>query len=146
MITVHLVDDHVSILRTLQYFIEKSADIQVIATSSNGLEAVAQASSCRPDIIVMDISMPKMDGLEATRQVLIHCPTTCVLMLSTYDDPDYVRHALAVGANGYVLKDTIGNDLLDGIRTLSSGKRYFSQKIAALGEKFLLERNDSSPV
>ena len=146
MITVLLVDDHAAIRQTLQYLIEKSDDMQVVATAANGIEAVAHVSLLCPDIIVMDISMPQMDGIEATRQVLVHCPTTCVLMLSTYDKPEYIRHALAVGANGYVLKDTIGNDLLDGIRTLSSGKRYFSQKIAAIGEKFLLERNDSLPV
>ena len=142
MISVLLVDDHASIRQTLQYFIEKSSDIEVMATASNGVEAVAQASSGCPDIIVMDISMPEMDGIEATRQILVLCPTTRVLMLSTYDKPDYIRSALEVGAKGYVLKDNAGNDLVAGIRTLSGGKHYFSQKIAEIAEKYLPEKND----
>jgi DNA-binding NarL/FixJ family response regulator len=141
MITVLLVDDHAPILQTLQYFIEKSDDIQVEATASNGIEAVAEVRSGCPDIIVMDISMPEMDGIEATRQVLVHCPTTRVLILSTSDAPDYIRRALEVGAKGYVLKDNVGNDLLAGIRTLSAGKHYFSQKIAEIAEKLVPKRN-----
>ena len=84
--------------------------------------------------------MPQMDGIEATRQILVLCLLTRVLMLSTYDTPDYIRRALEVGANGYVLKDTVGNDLLAGIRTLSANKHYFSQEITEMGEKVLLER------
>lgn len=137
MITVHLVDDHAVIRQSLQYLIEKSDDIQVVATASNGIEAVAQVSSGCPNVIVMDISMPEMDGIEATRQILLHCPTTRVLMLSTYDTPDYVRRALEGGAHGYVIKDTISNDLLVGIRTLSLGKHYFSQKVAEIAEAYL---------
>ena len=140
MITILLVDDHVAIRQTLQYFIEKSDDMQVVATASNGLEAVAHVSLLCPDIIVMDISMPGMDGIEATRQVLVQCPTTRVLMLSTYDRPDYIRQALEVGAKGYILKENVGNDLVDGILTLSGDKHYFSQKISEIAEKFLLER------
>ena len=140
MITVLLVDDHAPIRQTLQYFIEKSDDIQVVATASNGMEAVAQARSGCPDIIVMDISMPQMDGIEATRQILVHCPLTRVLMVSTYDKPDYIKRSLEVGADGYVLKDRVGNDLVSGIRALSAGKHYFSQKIAEMAEKYLLER------
>ena len=140
MITVHLVDDHAAIRQILQNIIEKTDDIQVVATASNGIEALAHVSSGCPDIIVMDISMPQMDGIEATRQILVLCGLTRILMLSTYDTPDYIRRALEVGANGYVLKDTLGNDLLDGIRTLSEDKNYFSLKIAKIAEKFLLER------
>jgi len=140
MITVLLIDDHAAIRKTLQYLIERSDDIQVVATASNGIEAVAHVSSGCPDIIIMDISMPQMDGIEATRQILLLCRLTRVLMLSTYDTPDHIRRALEVGANGYVLKDTLGDDLLDGIRTLSANKHYFSQKITEMGEKFLLER------
>lgn len=140
MITVLLVDDHAVIRNTLQDLIAKSDDMQVVATASNGLEAVAQVASVCPDVIVTDISMPEMDGIEATRRIIVHCSLTGVLMLSTYDNAEYVRRALDAGAIGYVLKDTLHIDLLDGIRALSIGKNYFSQKIIGIAEKILLER------
>lgn len=140
MVTVLLVDDHDVIRKAIQAIIETSDDLKIVATASNGMEAIAQVRSVCPDIIVMDISMPLMDGIEATRQVLVQCPLTRVLMLSAYDTPDHIRHSLDVGANGYVLKDTIANDLLDGIRTLSAGKHYFSQKIDEIAQKYLTER------
>lgn len=144
MIFVLLVDDHAIILKNLQYLIEKSEDIQDVATASSGMEAVAQANSRCPDIVVMDISMPLMDGIEATRQILLQCPLTRVLMLSTYDSPDYVRRALEVGAKGYVLKDSMANELPDAIRTLFMGNYYFSQKISKAAEKYLPGKGDDS--
>jgi DNA-binding NarL/FixJ family response regulator len=137
MITVLLVDDHEIIQNAIQALIENSADLQVVAIASNGIEAVAQARSGCPDIIVMDISMPLMDGIEATAQILVNCPMTRVLILSTSDTPDRIRRALEVGANGYVLKDTMGDELIDGIHSLFAGKHYFSQKIAEMAEKYL---------
>ena len=84
--------------------------------------------------------MPQMDGIEATRQILEHCSHTRVLMLSTYDKPDYIRRSVDVGANGYVLKDTMADELVEGIRTLFGGMHYFSQKIAETAEKYLSGR------
>ncbi|HET6597256.1 MAG TPA: response regulator transcription factor [Anaerolineales bacterium] len=144
MITVHLVDDHTVIRQILQYIIEKTDDIQVVATASNGIEALAQVRSGCPDVIVMDISMPQMGGIEATKQILVLCQLTRILMISAYENSDYIRNALDVGASGYVLKDTIGNDLLIGIRTLSVGKQYFSQKIAAIAEAYLPGESNAS--
>jgi DNA-binding NarL/FixJ family response regulator len=137
MITIIIVDDHELIRKAIQTIIETSDDLQIVATASNGLEAVAQARAAYPNIIVMDISMPLMDGIEATKQILVHCPLTRVLMLSTYDTSDRIRRALEVGANGYVLKDTMGDELVDGIHALFRGKHYFSQKIAEVAEKYL---------
>ena len=140
MITVLLVDDHAAIRQSLQYLIEKTDDMQVVATASNGIEAVAQVTLLCPNIVVMDNSIPLLDGIKATRQILVLCPTSCVLMLSTYDTSDHIKRALDVGANGYVLKDTMGTDLLAGIHTLSGEKHYFSQKISGIAEKVLLKR------
>lgn len=144
MITVLLVDDHAYVRKGLRYLLEATNDIQVLATASNGVEAVAQASLHCPDVAVIDISMPLMDGIEATRQIRVRCPLTRVVMLSIFDHPEYVQRALEVGALGFVLKDTIGDDLLAAIHTLSMGRRYFSQKIAEIAEKYMNQRGNDS--
>lgn len=137
MITVLLVDDHASFRKSLTYMLEATNDIRVVATASNGVEAVAQASVYCPDVAVIDISMPVMDGIEATRQIHGRCRFTRVMMLSIFDNPEYVQRAVEVGAVGFVLKDAIGKDLLAAIRALHTGKRYFSQKIAEIAEKYM---------
>ena len=144
MITVLLVDDHVSFRKSLKYMLEATEDIQVVATASNGVEAVVQAGLQCPEVAVLDISMPVMDGIEAARQIRERCRFTRVLMLSIFDYPEYVQRAVEVGAVGFVLKDTIGKDLLAAIRALHMGKRYFSQNIAAIAEKFINQRGKDS--
>ena len=144
MITVLLVDDHNSFRKSLRYMLEATEDIQVVATATNGVEAVAEARQYCPDVAVMDISMPIMDGIEATRQIHEICRHTRVMMLSILDHPEYVQRALEVGAAGFVLKDTIGKDLLTAIRELSKGKRYFSHKIMEIVEKYTHAKGDDS--
>ena len=109
MITVLLVDDNGPIRKSLRTLLETSEDIQIVATATNGVDAVAKASSLRPDVAVMDISMPLMDGLEATEHIRECCRLTRVIILSTFANPEYVRHALEVGAKGYVLKGQVRN-------------------------------------
>lgn len=144
MITVLLVDDHASFRTSLRYMLEATGDIKVVATASNGVEAVAQASIHCPDVAVIDISMPVMDGIEATRQIHGRCRFTRVMMLSILDHPEYVQRAVEVGAVGFVLKDAIGKDLLAAIRALHMGKRYFSAKIAGIAEKYMSQRGNDS--
>ena len=144
MITVLLVDDHLSFLKSLRFMLEATEDIQVVATASNGVEAVAQAHQHCPDVAVVDISMPIMDGIEAARQICEVCRLTRVMMLSMLDNPEYVQRALNVGAVGFILKDTIAKDLLAGIRTVSAGKRYFSYKIAEIAKKYASQRGKDS--
>lgn len=131
MISVLLVDDHTYIRNGICYLMEATGDIEIVATASNGIEAVAKSRLHQPHVVIMDISMPLMDGIEATKQIRISCPHTRVLALSLYDHPAYVEGALRAGAHGYVLKDTIGDELLDAIRALYRGKRYFSRRIAS---------------
>jgi DNA-binding NarL/FixJ family response regulator len=137
MITILLVDDHATFLSSLRSLLGAQEDMDVLATAPNGMDAVTAARQQCFDIAVMDISMPLMDGIEATRQIHQVCRVTRVLMLSGYDSPAYVERALAVGAAGYVLKDEIGVDLLVAVRTLALGKRYFSHKVAKIAKQYL---------
>lgn len=130
MITVLLADDHVMVRDGLRYILEAAGDIQVIALASDGQEAVAQAINHCPNIAVIDISMPLMDGIEATRQIVKACPQTRIITLSMYHTGEYVQRALKAGALGYVLKDAAGNELIDAVRSLYAGKRYFSPQVA----------------
>ncbi|HSB66828.1 MAG TPA: response regulator transcription factor [Anaerolineales bacterium] len=144
MISVLLVDDHAIFLETLRFLLTKASDVQVVATALNGEEAIIQAQLYCPDVVVMDISMPVMDGIEATKQTYVHCPSTRVLVLSIYDNQEYVQRALQVGALGYVLKDMVGSDLLAAIRALYAGNQYFSEKIAGIAQQYGRQRGNES--
>ena len=144
MITVLLVDDHASLRKSLRYLLEASHDIKVVAEASNGNDALFHVNAACPEVALIDISMPLMDGLETARQIHLQCQFTRVIMLSIHDNPEYVQRSLSVGALGYVLKDTIAVDLLEAIRTVYQGKHYFSQKIAEIADKFLPGKGNDS--
>jgi len=144
MITVLLVDDHASVRNSLRYLLEATDDIKVVATASNGADAVAQTAFLCPDVAVIDISMPQMDGIETARQIRANCRSTRVMMLSIYGNSEYVQRALEVGALGFVLKNVIGEDLLAAIRALSMGKRYFSEMVAEFAQKYISQKGKDS--
>ena len=144
MITVLLADDHASVRNSLRSLLETTDDIQVIATASTGAEAIAQASFYDPDVAIIDVSMPLMDGIEATREIRVRCPLTRIMMLSIYDSAEYVQRALEVGALGYILKDMIGDDLLAAVHGLYRGEQYFSQKIAEIAQKYMNQKGNDS--
>jgi DNA-binding NarL/FixJ family response regulator len=137
MITVLLVDDNGPVRKSLRALLERADDIQIVATASNGVNAVEKALSYRPDVAVMDISMPLMDGIEATEHIRECCRLTRVIILSTFDNSEYVRRALEVGAKGYVLKDTAGEELLEAIHVIQQGGHYFGKKIAEIAAIYL---------
>lgn len=139
MITVLLVEDHIFVLAALSTFLGAAEGIQIIARASNGLEAVTEARLCCPDVVVMDVSMPLMGGIEATGHIRVHCPTTRVMMLSFYDRPEYVHRALQAGALGYVLKDMFQKDLIAAVHAVSLGNRYFTEQIAWVAEQYFFE-------
>ena len=129
MIKVLLVDDHTVLRDGLRFLLEAEGDIQVIGTAANGQEAVDQATVRCPDVVMMDISMPVMNGIEATKRICAICENTKVVILSMYHTNDYIQRALDAGAAGYLLKDSAGTDLIAAIRALHAGKSYFNQKI-----------------
>lgn len=129
MITVLLADDHIMVREGLRYILEAAGDIEIIGLATNGEEAVAHAFTNCPNIAIIDLSMPVMDGLEATKQILELCPDTRVVTLSMHHTEEYVQHAVEAGAFGYVLKDAAGDELVEAVRSLHAGKHYFSPQV-----------------
>jgi DNA-binding NarL/FixJ family response regulator len=132
MIKVLLADDHILVRDALCYLLEAQGDIKIVATAADGVEAVEQARNVCPDIAVLDISMPRMDGIEAARRICELCSKTKIVMLTIYHTEEHVRHAIQAGASGFVLKDAAGQELVTAVRTLHEGGRYFSSKIDRL--------------
>ena len=126
MITVLLADDHAVLRDGLRFLLEAQGDIQIVATASNGQEAVEQASLNCPDVILMDISMPVMNGIEATKKISELCKETKVAILSMHHTAEYRQRALEAGAVGYLMKDSAGIELITAVRALHQGKSYFS--------------------
>ena len=129
MIKVLLADDHILVRDALCYLLEAQGDIKIVATAADGVEAVEQAMNLCPDIAILDISMPRMDGIEAARRICALCSKTRIVMLTIYHTEEHVRHALQAGASGFVLKDAAGQELVAAVRTLHEGGNYFSSKI-----------------
>lgn len=136
MIRVLLADDHILVRDALCYLLEAQGDIKIVATAADGVEAVEQARKVCPDIAVLDISMPRMDGIEAARRICELCSRTRIVMLTIYHTEEHVRRAVQAGASGFVLKDAAGQELVAAVRTLHEGGRYFSAKI----DKFVDDR------
>jgi len=143
MITVILADDHTVLRDGLRYLLEAAGDIQILSMAANGQEAIEQASLHCPDVIVMDISMPVMSGIEATKHICRICANTKVAILSMHHTTEYIQRALEAGAVGYLLKDSAGSELVTAIRELNDGKRYLSQKVAGSITEDMWGRNKS---
>ena len=141
MITVILADDHTVLRDGLRFLLEAAGDIQIISMAANGQEAVEQATLHCPDVIVMDISMPIMSGIEATKHICKVCEHTKVAILSMHHTTEYIQRALEAGAVGYLLKDSAGAELVAAIRALYDGKRYLSQKVAGSITEDMWDRN-----
>ncbi len=131
-IRVLLVDDHTILRVGLRAFLRYHEDIRVIGEAEDGAEALARVEELRPDVILMDIAMPGMGGIEATRLVRERYPGTRVLILSQYNDPQYVLPLLRAGASGYLLKDALGNDLLSAVRAVAKGETFLCPSVAKM--------------
>jgi DNA-binding NarL/FixJ family response regulator len=132
MIRVMIVEDQILFLESLKVVLETRADdIQVVQTAHDGLQAVEQVQVSQPDVILMDVRMPKLDGVAATRQIHSLYPQIQIVMLTTYDDDDYVREALHHGAVGYILKSIPPNELIASIRAINHGNVLIDPEIAS---------------
>ncbi len=130
MVTVLLADDHAIVRDGLQALLEAEPDIHVVGTAATGSEAVQNASRLAPDVVVMDISMPSLNGIEAARQLREVAPECRVVILSVHSSSEHVYHALRAGVHGYMLKESAGVELVEAVRTVARGRRYLSAKIA----------------
>ncbi len=129
-ITVFLADDHAVVRDGLRLLLEEQGDIKVIGDAANGREAVQQVEQFRPDVVVMDIAMPELNGIEATRQICEACPSAQVVVLSMHYTTEHIFRALQAGARGYLLKESAGVEVINAVRTVHTGHRYLSQKIS----------------
>ena len=129
-ITVLLADDHTVVRQGLKALLVAEGDIDISGEAGDGRQAVQMAKKLLPDVVVMDIAMPQLNGLEATRQITRSVPSAKVLVLSSYSDDEYVQQLTEAGAAGYLVKQTAANELLKAIREVHRGNAYFSPSIA----------------
>lgn len=130
MITIILADDHAIVRDGLRSLLETNASLKVIGDAENGREALNLASQHCPDIAILDIAMPEMNGIEATRQIVNLCPNIRVIILSMHATSRHIYRALQAGARGYLLKASAGFEVVDAINAVYEGRRYLSQKIS----------------
>jgi len=128
-IRILLADDHTVMRSGLRLLLERQPNLKVVAEAADGREAVAMATAEKPDVVVMDIAMPHLNGVEAARQIVNQRPETAVAILSMHSDESYVIRSLKAGARAYLLKDSAEADLLEAIRAICEGKSFFSPAV-----------------
>ncbi|HXG32580.1 MAG TPA: response regulator transcription factor [Bryobacteraceae bacterium] len=129
-IRILLADDHALVRQGFRLILETQPDMEVVGEAANGREAVELAQRISPDVVIMDVGMPEMGGIEATRRLAQCCPRTAVLALSMHKDSVYVREILRAGARGYLLKDAFDRDLLAAVRAVARGEGYLSPAVS----------------
>jgi two-component system response regulator NreC len=131
-VRILLADDHTVMRNGLRLLLERQPHLEVIGEAADGRQAVALSESANPDVVVMDIAMPNLNGIEATRQIVNRNPRTAIAILSMHSDESYVIRALKAGARAYLLKDSAEADLLAAVRALTEGKSFFSPAISKI--------------
>jgi DNA-binding NarL/FixJ family response regulator len=129
-IRILIADDHGVVAEGLKHLVEAEADMEVVAVVGDGREAVQQARDATPDVVLMDLSMPELNGADATRAILQRDPKCRVIVLSMYAQREYVRRALKAGAAGYVVKRSAAKEVVEAIRAVHAGQRYLSPRVA----------------
>ena len=129
-IRILLVDDHAILREGIKALLEKRGTMEVVAEAADGREAISKATDAHPDVVVLDISMPLMDGLEATRQMKKYNPDIKILVLTMHDDEEYFFQLLRAGASGYVTKKAVGRELVSAIEAVYRGESFFCPSMA----------------
>jgi DNA-binding NarL/FixJ family response regulator len=145
MIRVVIADDHGIVRSGLKMLIDRQRDMQVVAEAGDGVAALERAQAQRPDVAVLDVSMPRMTGLQAAREIRSHVPHTRVLLLSMHDDERYFLEGLEAGAAGYVLKRAADTDLIGAVRTVAEGRTFLSDDAQRTLMKEWLENGSPEP-
>ena len=145
MLHILVADDHGIVRSGLKMLIERQDGMRVVAEADDGVAAVEMAIRERPDVAVLDVSMPRMTGLQAAREIRAHCPDTRVLLLSMHDDERYVFDALKAGASGYVLKRQADAELIEAIRAVAGGGRFLSATADAGVMQERIDSGDEAP-
>jgi len=147
-VKVVLADDHLVVRKGIKNLLEEEKGFEVIGESSNGQEAVEAVEQLKPDLLIIDIRMPVMNGLEATQQLSGKLSTTKILVLSMHDDEDYILQSIEAGASGYLLKDTSKEEFIKAIKAIHQGGKYFSGDVSnALVNRYLnMKDRKASPL
>ncbi|WP_372639688.1 response regulator [Ancylomarina sp.] len=132
MQTILLVDDHEIIIDGIKAMLAKEKNIKIVGEANNGVEAIAKVQSLKPDIVLMDISMPELNGIEATKSIKKEYQDTKILMLTQHESKEYVLQVMKAGADGYLLKNSKKEELLNAINTVTLGKKHLCNRISAL--------------
>lgn len=132
MIRVLIAEDHLMVRAGIRALLEKAGDIHVIGEASNGQEAIEMAEALKPDVLIMDIMMPRMNGIQAAEKIRDMKLSPHILLLSMYSDAGFIHRALQCGVKGYVLKSSVSDELLAAVRTVAAGKTHFSEPIAEM--------------
>jgi DNA-binding NarL/FixJ family response regulator len=131
-IRIVLVDDHALVRQGFRRILEDEPDMVVVGEAGSGLDAIEAVKTLQPDVVVMDMAMPEMNGLHAAREILKQRPSTRILILSMYSDEQYVRNALDAGAHGYILKGALETDMIRAVHAVASGQQYLSPELAGV--------------
>lgn len=145
-ITVLLADDHALVREGTRRLLEAEQDIQVVAEAGDGMSAVHEAERTRPDVAIVDVAMPEISGIEATRRIKALLPNVAVLALTAYDDDQYVLALLDAGAAGFMLKDARGQELVEAVRAVHRGEAVLQPRVAARALRRAVARTTATPV
>ncbi|MEO6809542.1 MAG: response regulator transcription factor [Isosphaeraceae bacterium] len=144
MTSIVLADDHHVVRQGLRVLLESEPGLTIIGEAADGLRAVELVERLKPDVLVADLMMPNLSGLEVTRQVVRRCPTTRVVLLSMHADEGYVAEGLRSGATGYVLKDSTADELVRAVHEAAAGRRYLSPPLSERALESYLSRSETA--